>query len=988
MRFHLSNPYGRRLAFIWIGAILLVVHAARAAQTLDGSWLIATDPYDIGQAKGWWSASGFPESAARPIPVPGNIYEAFSGYNGIVWYSRTFVPAAHSRKTPKAFLQFGAVQYSCEVWLNGQRLGAHEGASSPFEFDVTPYLRPGRANRVTLRIFSPTSFFRNGGKYPVAFDMGGITQGVTMAYYPELRIRDVFARPNADHQRLRLDVTLDNYGTTTSAAVVKAVCSERKSLAVVGKETLRWNIAPGTSMRSLVIAVPHPHEWSPDDPFLYSVYVSARVGGAVDTYIIPHVGFRELTIDAAGYFRLNHRRIFIRSTHGNVYDPIVIQGTPGDMTYLERDARQLKRGGFNMERFICYSALPEQLDIADKLGLMVYDEHQGSWICNAPSKFAVDLPGVIRRDRNHPSLVIWGLLNENQNHAVYEAAKHFLPRLRQLDPTRLVFLSSGRWDEDFTTGAASNPHTSVWGVYLGGEDPVHPVPTGRLRDMGFRRWGAYSDGGGDLHVYQRYPTSWRFIEDFAHLSQGARPFFLSEGGCGAAFNVVTEFRKLEQATGGTETYENREWVNPMFDALRQVWRKYDMGRVYGSMEDLLTASEIQSAKQRELFFSVVRSNPRVNGYNLSGMTDNGGCGQGVMDAFRVYKPDMLHVVREGWAKLRWCLFVHPTQGYAGEPFRIRVVLANDDVLKPGEHRVDLEIAGPAGTVWRKSEPFAVSPGEDAPLAYPVLDEKVPSRSWPEGVYTLKATLESGRKAAANQFDFRVADRRDLPSLKGCTVTVLGLEPAVRTLLMRQGATLRDYREGQAFDREVIVVGGAVSFSPKEWRQLYTRIARGAQAIFLCGKVFRGERGMDQWLALPRKGTQSRAPAEASIFHPDFVALPGPMMAGLPKGIMTPQYFSGVLNAPLRFQNVTHPDQVAGVAIYCTKGKCLDWVTLGAYQYHHGGFIINALNLTGSVGNPAADRILVNLVQTAAADAVNLKPAPAGLDTELNAMGIR
>jgi len=104
-------------------------------QSLDGRWQIAKDPTDIGKANGWYTAAGFPWSDSRPILVPGNIYEAWSRYNGVAWYGRTFTLAMPKTADMRYYLRFGSCEYSCDVWLNGTLLGSHEGASSPFEFD-------------------------------------------------------------------------------------------------------------------------------------------------------------------------------------------------------------------------------------------------------------------------------------------------------------------------------------------------------------------------------------------------------------------------------------------------------------------------------------------------------------------------------------------------------------------------------------------------------------------------------------------------------------------------------------------------------------------------------------------------------------------------------------------------------------------------------------------------------------------------------------
>jgi len=170
----------------------------------------------------------------------------------------------------------------------------------------------------------------------------------------------------------------------------------------------------------MMLSAGPPHPWSLEDPFLYTVKVTVDWAGQQDAFAVPHVGFRDFRINEHGYFELNGKRIFPKCTHSNVYDPVIILGTSRDMKYVTPDFARMKDAGFNMFREIMYSALPEQLDRADELGYLIYNEHQAAWMLRDASKFAVDLPGVIRRDRNHPSLVIWGLLNETPAGPVYD----------------------------------------------------------------------------------------------------------------------------------------------------------------------------------------------------------------------------------------------------------------------------------------------------------------------------------------------------------------------------------------------------------------------------------------------------------------------------------------------------------------------------------------------------------------------------------------
>ncbi len=103
-------------------------------QSLDGPWRLVLDPKDIGQTQVWFKPDIFPLQASRPIEVPGSIKEIDPKYDGVFWCSRSFIPALAECRDLRYYLQFGAVAYACDVWLNGTLLGSHEGGQSPFEF--------------------------------------------------------------------------------------------------------------------------------------------------------------------------------------------------------------------------------------------------------------------------------------------------------------------------------------------------------------------------------------------------------------------------------------------------------------------------------------------------------------------------------------------------------------------------------------------------------------------------------------------------------------------------------------------------------------------------------------------------------------------------------------------------------------------------------------------------------------------------------------
>jgi hypothetical protein len=970
-------------------------HSGARLQSLDGTWQIAPDAHDEGVASKWYDPARFPAGAARPVQVPGNINEAWPNSApleqakaaNLDWYMLVFTTEIAVAPGLHQYLRFGAVRYISEVWLNGNYLGSHEGGQDPFEYDVTQQLLPGRSNTVIVRVASPS--------------FGGLQQHVTLVSQPVVRILDAFARPDAAKKEIRLEVTLENNTGSPASIGVTAKWGDYKPSHEIGTNTVQLMAQPGQSAATLVLAVPEPRLWSFDEPNLYTIGITSRWEGAPsasaagDDYHF-RTGFRDFRI-VDGYFYLNGKRVFLKSTHSNWYDPIGIMGTPRTMKYLREDVPQLKKAGFNTLRFIISAAMPEQLDEADELGLMVYSEHETSWehFLNDPAKFGISLNQVVRRDRNHPSLVMWGLLNETHAGEMYNRAKAWLPSLRAVDDTRLILLSSGRWDGDFRTASASNPGSATWNVYLGGEDPIHPTSTGVFQDG-----GEPIQGSGDFHIYAHYPTSWGFITGYETLGRGTKPFFQSEMGDGSSYDAMGEKRGMERARAPATSYA-WIWINPAVKGLQETWKTYDLRALYPTPEDMLVDSALSQSRQRARTFSIVRSNPKVIGFNLTSLVDCWSAGEGFMDSFRAFKPGELAVLQAGWAPLRWCLLVNPTNVYADQPLRIRVTLANEDLLPGGDYPAFLKISGPEGVVWKKVVTAHVGSEPDAPMACSVFDEDVTVPRLTEGTYTLEAELTGRPNAAASSLAFTVS--RPLLAEPLGAVTALGLDAEARDFLVRAGATIHEYAEGERIDREVVLVGDSFKGRAAAWRALYARCARGAHIVFLAPKVFltdpKASPATPVWLALGKKG--ALVEDDDWLYHKDVVALKGPAFDRLQTKLMTPEYYEGVLARTPHFEGMAHPDTTEAVAIRCVglvsskrtfnfglgDLEYADGIMLGTYRHHAGRFTINALDILGNLGTPAADRLLVNLVKEATSDAAAVQSLPANYDAEMASLGI-
>jgi hypothetical protein len=428
--------------------------------SLDGdAWLLAVDPKNAGRKEQWFAAV---RPGAKRTKVPWIIQDAFPGYHGVAWYWRTFDAPVNPRPNGRTLLRFWAVDYTAEVWLNGQRVGAHEGGETPFLLDVTGAVRPGLANLLAVRVLNPTHEPIDGivlNETPhrnkalpyssgSAWNQGGIIDSVELVSAPAARIDDLFVQPDWKTGKVRIQATLHNAGPAGSGRLMLATAPAAGGN-TVAETAVSVALPQGSSVVEAGLSVARPRLWDLSDPFLYRVTarLAADAPASRDEFSV-RCGFRDFRFEN-GAFRLNGRRIYLRCSHTGNCCPIGLE-LPHDPDFLRRDLINAKAMRFNAIRFIAGVAKRYQLDLCDEIGLMVYEEAYASW-CMAdspkmPERFDESLLGMIRRDRNHPSVTMWGLLNETSEGPVFRHAVGLLPAVRRLDPSRIVMLNSGRFD--------------------------------------------------------------------------------------------------------------------------------------------------------------------------------------------------------------------------------------------------------------------------------------------------------------------------------------------------------------------------------------------------------------------------------------------------------------------------------------------------------------------------------------------------------------
>jgi hypothetical protein len=946
--------------------------------TLAGTWKLIIDPENKGIEASWFKSI---HPNAQMAPVPGVIQQVFPGYHGVAWYWHEFKVNRLLLQVPdgRILLRFGAVDYLAKVWVNGTYLGQYEGGETPFEFDVTTAIRPDGDNLLAVRVLNPTNESIDGyllkeiphrnktipATCGSTFNSGGIMYPVELYCVPPVSIIGLFVRPRPESGRFIVTISVYRSQDTHGMGQISLSVSSSAGGQVLSTLQQEAVFPAGVSEHNLTVKIQQPHLWNLDDPCLYHLTAGVTAGTQPVHQLSVRSGFRDFRV-VNGYFYLNGKRIFVKSTHTGNCMPIG-QQVAVSPDFVRRDLVYAKASGFNMVRFIAGAAYPDQLNFCDEIGLMVYEECFAGWCLEdspyMPDRFKRNTLAMVKRDRNHPCVTVWGLLNETRDGAVFHQAVKLLPELRQLDPTRLVLLSSGRWDANPSIGSVSNPGSTTWEPAWGFDGTSVTADKPRLNDLGRDSFGGYVDGAGDAHVYPGTPHTLRTIQGIRSLGQGTQPVFLSEYGIGSLMNVINEWRHFIQI-GASPELEDASILHEQSEALTADWERLGFNDVYPFPEDLLSESQRLHARQRTLGFNALRANPQICGYNLTGMLDHAITGEGLWTYWRHWKPATFDSIADGWSSLRWCLFVNPLHGYTGRPFTIEAVLANEDVLPAGEYPATFRITGPGGTVWERSTTVKIP--DSRPLAVSALCETV-KIDGPAGQYTFAAEMK-GAAPSGGRLAFYLSEAVASVQVQN-PIAVWGIDQRTEQWLQAHGVSCLPLRFKQQEAARVTLVGFPDDAGDsRRWDRLKQQMAAGATLLFICPRLFIEYPQALEWLPLINKG---RCYTYTDwLYHKECVAQRHPVFAGLQApGIMDWDYYGPVIPHEV-FEGQDTPDETiaasfaTGSYLYPRGYGC--HLLIATYRTGQGRFILNTLSIIENLDDhPAADKLLLNLVSYAA-----------------------
>jgi hypothetical protein len=529
---------------------------------LNGLWSYAITDKDANQ----------PSIFSGQILVPYPIESALSGVKKPLfptqnlWYKRMFARPT-LQPGERTILHFGAVDYEITVWVNGTKVGSHEGGYTEFAFDITSELKPD-SNELVIKVYDPTDqgvgphgkqVLHPQNIYYTA--TSGIWQTVWMEVVPAAYIESIQLTPDIDQERLR----------------VKIMAPEGYDVELIaGDGNSGISSVKGKTDVELYLPVKQPHLWSPQDPFLYDLSIKLLKGNKTIDEVKSYFGMRKISVakDEHGVDRifLNNKPYFNLGVLDQGFWPDGLYSAPTDEA-LAFDIKAIKAMGFNTIRKHIKVEPARWYYYCDKIGMLVWQDmvnpNQGLPE-GAKQAFERQCKETLEQLHNFPCITTWVLFNEKWGQ--YDQ-KRLTERIKETDPSRLVNGHTG--ELLYVNGQLRSPSPNA---YVSADmTDVHSYPNPRMPIKQAGKAQVLGEFGG-IGVFipdHQWNTgsAWGYIQEKPATLQAKYTIMVQHLQLmekeGLSGSIYTQPFDVEGEQNGLMTYD-RAIIKIPFDSLRKI----------------------------------------------------------------------------------------------------------------------------------------------------------------------------------------------------------------------------------------------------------------------------------------------------------------------------------------------------------------------------------------------------------------------------------
>jgi len=430
----------------------------------DSKWMVVDLPHDY-SIMDLPGDDGPDQNGPFSRKSPGNGNSTGHVIGGTGWYRKSFtLDDADKGKT--AILNFDGVYMETEIWVNGKKAGIHKNGYTPFWFDITSLLNAaGKPNLIAVKV-------DNSGRNSRWYSGSGIYRNVHLTLIQQVHVAEwgtYIRTPVIQQNSALIDIaitTLNDSEKEANATITISIKDKDGKLAGTAKDDIVL-AARAENLVKKQIEVANPLLWSVESPNLYRAEIIVKVKNKVTDKYDQEFGIRSIEFSAEKGFMLNGKPAELKGGcmhHDN--------GFLGSAAFDRAEVRRvgiMKANGFNAIRCAHNPPSTAFLNACDKLGMLVIDEFTDMWESyKNPQDYSKffrewsdkDLTGMIMRDRNHPSVIMWSIGNEipeSSNSNGVRIGKQLAERVKALDNSRAVtesiaeFLTPGGWEN--TTAA-------------------------------------------------------------------------------------------------------------------------------------------------------------------------------------------------------------------------------------------------------------------------------------------------------------------------------------------------------------------------------------------------------------------------------------------------------------------------------------------------------------------------------------------------------
>lgn len=694
---------------------------------------------------GWQTLSHNPD--AVPVEVPGTVEEYLTvtdnprpeNFRGVSWwYRKITIPADQQKK--RFIIYFESVRMRAEVYLDGKLVAYDLIGETPFHVDITDEAKPGKEQLLAIRVTNPGGNFHwqdfdimKWGEYniPPSRSFTGIIGRAKLESVNPVFISDIYMQNTPELTKVNAILSFTNETSSSVKQDVELIVNEKGNPdKVVFRQTLKAISFPaGNHEVTIPVNVPDAKLWDLSTPELYTCNVLIKKGKKTLDQDKKDFGFRWFTVDGVGkdaVLRLNGRRIMLRSAISWGYFPVT--GLIATTEMAEKQVRTAKSLGLNMLNFHRCIGSPVVLEKADELGLLYYEE-PGSFHSANHDPFIrtivnEKLKRMVYRDRSHPSLVIFNLINEfggplSQDKALVAKRMNDMREAHAVDPSRIM---------SFTSGWAGSEDKEE-------DSKAHMLPF----DTTLYRKGWYDNhraGGPETWVENYYKGP---KDNIMYTSNRTEVYLRGEEGAISTPPRIQMIYDQIKSTGKTG-WDGLFWQS-QYKAFTDYFQKKGLAPHFGSLDALTRAMGNVSFEHQGRRIEGMRMQNLGDAYMVNGWEampyDNH---SGIVDIYRNPKGDasvLAYYNQSLYVAVASRNQVVKLPGIAMVDFYI----VNEENLK-GAHTLDIKLIAPDGkVVYTRNEEVNIKGGEN--FGQLLLENVEIPINGMAGTYRVEAGLKAG-----------------------------------------------------------------------------------------------------------------------------------------------------------------------------------------------------------------------------------------------------